>query len=92
VTVIVYYKQLETVQASVQQDRRHSTSGPVLQLDTIAVTMTLHGADHFGPKIYEIRYAGKPAKDAKLPAYGLSYPTSRPARLTPGTWLSELCD
>ena len=54
--------------------------------------MTLHAADHFDRKIYEIRYAGNPQRIRSylLTAYRIRQ--ADPAGSAPGTWLSELCD
>jgi hypothetical protein len=54
--------------------------------------MTFHAADHFDPKIYEIRSAGNPQRIRSylLTAYRIR--EADPARSAPGTWPSELCD
>ena len=54
--------------------------------------MTFHAADHFDPKICEIRSAGNPQRIRSylLTAYRIR--DADPARSAPGTWLTELCD
>lgn len=83
-TVIVYYKKLKTVQASLQQtlviQRRDLYSSWTTSLSGNEVdTMMLHVADHSDPKIYEARYARNPQR---IPSYLLTaYHTDKPTRL-----------
>jgi hypothetical protein len=106
VTVIVYFRQLKAMQASLQHQlmmqRRELYLSTTSLSDSDIDTMMLHAADHFDRDVYEKRYVGD---DKRIRSYFLmkrkylylvittSYRTDErdPARFGPGIWMKELC-